>query len=224
MRGLRQGTSIASTLEHLVFLPVSAGKNFPIIIAMHGRGADENDLATAVLALEIPDCILVTPRAPFAFPYGGYAWYGSDQEGVPDQESLRTSLGLLQKFVEDVKAGYPVDPKRLILLGFSQGTMMAYATAFANPSAYRGIAGLSGYIPSRSQLPLQLSNLAGFPVFISHGLNDMVIPVRFGREAAKLLTGAGAKVTYHEYLMGHEIREETIRDLKRWVTELIRPS
>lgn len=219
---MRQGTPVQSTLEHLVFLPTSAGKNFPTIIAMHGRGADENDLAPVVLALEIPNLVLVTPRAPFSLPYGGYVWYEHGQEGVPDEETFRTGMGLLQKFVEEVKVGYPVDPKRLILLGFSQGAMMAYATALVDPSSFRGIAALSGYVPSRSHLPLQLSSLAGFPVFISHGWNDMVIPVRFGREAARLLTDAGANVTYHEYLMGHEISEETIRDLKGWIAQVLR--
>lgn len=191
---------------------------------MHGRGADENDLASALLALEIPDLVLVTPRAPFAFPYGGYAWYNLAEEGVPNPETLQTSVGLVQKFVDEVKAAYPVDPKRIILLGFSQGTMMAYATALSNPSMFRGIAALSGYVPYRSRLPLQPSNLAGFPVFISHGLNDTVIPVQYGREAAKLLADAGANVTYREYPMGHEIGEQTIRDLKQWLLKVLRLS
>ena len=221
---MRRGTPIAASLKHLVFLPTSAGKNFPTIIAMHGRGADENDLAPVVLALKIPDLVLVTPRAPFAFPYGGYAWYDLGQEGVPAPETFRTSTGLVQKFVEEVKAGYPVDPKRLILLGFSQGTMMAYATALINPSMFRGIAALSGYLPYRANSPLRLSNLAGFPVFISHGFNDPIIPVRLGREAAKLLMDAGANVAYHEYLMGHEIGEDTIQDLREWVLKVLRPT
>jgi len=215
-----------STLEHLVFLPASAGPGriFPTIIAMHGRGADENDLASVILALEIPDLVLVTPRAPFPFPYGGYAWYSLEQEGVPEPEALQTSVGLVRKFVDEVRAEYPVDPKRLILLGFSQGAMMAYATGLSDPSMFRGIAALSGYIPYQSRLPLQLAKLAGFSVFISHGSNDPVIPVQNGREAAKLLTDAGANVTYREYLMGHEIGDETIRDLKHWVLKVLRLS
>jgi len=221
---MRQEKPIVSTLKHQVFLPTFAGKNFPTVIAMHGRGANENDLPPVVLALEIPDLLLVTPRAPFAFPYGGYAWYNPGQEGVPDADTFRTSVGLLQKFVEEVKVGYPVDPKRLILMGFSQGTMMAYATALLNPSKFRGVAALSGYVPYRSHPSLQLSNLAGFPVFISHGSNDPLIPVRFGRETAKLLRGAGANVVYREYVMGHEISEETIRDLKQWISEVLQLS
>jgi phospholipase/carboxylesterase len=221
---MKQGKATAATLQHLVFLPTSAGKNFPTIIAIHGRGADENDLVPVVLALELSDLVLVTPRAPFAFPYGGYAWYNLAHEGVPDPETFQTSLGLFRKFIDETKAAYPVDPKRLILLGFSQGTVMAYATALLDPSAFRGIVALSGYIPHRSSLPLRLSKVRGFPVFISHGSNDMMMPVRLGRESAELLRDAGADVTYREYLMGHEVTEEAIRDLKEWLRKLLPPA
>jgi len=216
-----QGKSIVASLEHLVFLPANKGKNSPAIIALHGRGADEHDLVPVVLALEIPDLVLVSPRAPFGFAYGGYAWYGLGDEGVPDPETFQTSLKLLRKFVDEVTVGYPVDRNRLILLGFSQGTMMAYATALTDPGMYRGIVALSGYIPLRSNLPVQLTKLTNLPVFIAHGSDDAVIPPRYGREAAKILAEAGAQVTFHEYPMGHEIREETIRDIKQWIQKLL---
>lgn len=218
---MKQGKSIAAALPHLVFLPTSMGKNFPTIIALHGRGADENDLVPVVLALELSDVVLVTPRAPFAFPYGGYAWYNLADEGVPETETFRTSLGLFRKFVEEVKVSYPVNPGRLILLGFSQGTAIAYATVLHDPSAFRAIAALSGYIPDQSDLPLQVNNLRGFPVFISHGSSDMMIPVQLGRESRELLHRAGAEVTYREYPMGHEVTENTIRDLKEWMNRIL---
>jgi len=210
---MRQGKPIVASLDHLVFLPTSAPDKFPTIIALHGRGADENDLASLLLALELPGVLLVTPRAPFAFPYGGYAWYRPDE--APDLETVE----LLRRFIEEIKAGYPVNTRRLILMGFSQGAMMTYAVALANPSPFRGIAALSGYVPHQANP--QHDGLAGFPVFISHGTNDPLIPVRLGREAAKLLMNAGADVTYREYIMGHEIGTEASRDLRHWLLGIL---
>ena len=92
---------------------------------------------------------------------------------------------------------------------------MTYVAALPNPSSFRGIAALSGYMPR--QADMQFTGLAGFPVFISHGTNDPIIPVRLGRETAKLLVNAGADVTYREYLMGHEIGIDASRDLRRWL-------
>jgi phospholipase/carboxylesterase len=214
---MRQGKPVQASLQHLVFLPDSTGKKSPTIIASHGRGADENDLVPLILALGLSEVILVTPRAPFAFPYGGYAWYNPGEEGVPDSETFRTSLKLFQQFVAEVKTGYPVDPERLLLLGFSQGTVISYATVLLDPSSFRGLAALSGYVPERSGLRLDTSKLADFPVFISHGRNDPMIPVQLGRDSAALLERAGADVTYREYSMGHQVTEDTMHDLKEWL-------
>jgi len=221
---VRQRKSIPASLQHLVFIPNSAGRKFPTIIASHGRGAEENDLVPLTLALDLSDVILITPRAPFAFPYGGYAWYNLGQEAAPDPETFRTSLKLFQQFVSEVKTGYPVDPERLLLLGFSQGTVISYAAVLLDPPSFRGVAALSGYVPQRSGLRLEMSKLTGFPVFISHGSNDPMIPVQFGRESAELLKRAGADVTYHEYSMGHEVTEDTMHDLKQWLRNRLTPS
>jgi phospholipase/carboxylesterase len=214
---MKQGNSIRATLQHSVFLPTNTSGKIPTVVAFHGRGADEDDLANLVLALELPNVILITPRAPFPFAYGGYAWYKVGEEGVPELTTFTASLNLLQKFMGEIKSGYPVNSERLMLLGFSQGTAMAYALGLLHPSSFRGIAALSGYIPLRSGLALQLTKLNGFPIFISHGSNDMVIPVRFGREAAETLKHTGADLTYREYSMGHEVSEATVRDLREWV-------
>lgn len=207
-----------------MFLPSKNDGRFPAIIALHGRGADENDLADLVLALELQDVIVITPRAPLAFPFGGYAWYNLGDEGVPESETFKSSLRLVEKFVAEAKAGYPIDNEKTILLGFSQGTVMAYAAALLHPESFHGIAALSGYIPHKSGLALHLSNLNRFPVFISHGSDDPVIPVSFGREAAQLLEHADAEVTYHEYPTVHAVTEEIIRDLREWASKILRQS
>jgi len=190
------------------------------MIAIHGRGTNENDLVPLVLSLSLPNVLLVSPRAPFPFPYGGFVWYDLAQECIPEPNTFRTSICMLQKFVDEVKDGYPVDSERLLLLGFSQGAVMAYAAALLEPTSFLGIAALSGYIPDRSGLPLKLTNLNGFPVFISHGTDDPIIPVRLGREASELLRHANATVTYREYLMGHEVTENTMRDLSGWLRNI----
>ena len=214
--GIKQGKSIAGSLHHSVFYPSTTAGKYPTIIAIHGRGTDENDLVPLVLSLSLPNVLLITPRAPFPFPYGGFVWYDLAQEGIPEPNTFRKSVEMLLKFVEEVKRGYPIDAKRLLLLGFSQGTVMAYATALLNPTSFLGVAALSGYIPHRSGLPLKLTNLDGFPVFISHGSEDPIIPARLGRESAEILRRAGAAVTYREYSMGHEVTEDTMRDLNEW--------
>jgi len=222
---LKQGKVTKASLKHLVFYPAATKTNYPTIVALHGRGTDEYDLLPLIESLQLPNALVVAPRAPLLFSLGGFtrgfAWYEFGEEGIPDPATFRASLDVLRGFLGEITTTYPVDRERLVLLGFSQGTVMAYAAGLLDPGAIRGIAALSGYVRHRSELPLKLHDLNGLSVFISHGAWDDIIPVEFGRESAQLLKRAGADVLYREYLMGHEVREETLRDLSAWIRNLM---
>jgi phospholipase/carboxylesterase len=151
----------------------------------------------------------------------GFAWYEADEEGVPNAQTFQSNVELLRRFLKEITEAYPVNPERLVLLGFSQGTVMAYAAGLLDPQSFRAIVALSGYVPYRSGLPFKVLQLAHLPIFISHGEFDEIIPLRLGRESADFLKAAGADVNYHEYPMGHEVREETLQDLRAWMGKLI---
>jgi phospholipase/carboxylesterase len=204
-----------------VFYPQESRQTYPTIVALHGRGADYSDLPPVVQALNIPGLLVIAPRAPIKFMAGGYAWYELQDEGLPSANSFISSLNRLRNFLREIREIYPVDDKRVFLLGFSQGTVMAYATGLQEHEEFKGIVALSGYIPTRSGLPLELDNLSRLAVFISHGADDELIPVRYGREAAEILTHARAEVLYREYPMGHQIIPETIVDLAKWMKNLV---
>jgi len=217
---LKQGKSIDASLRHVVFFPDQTAQSYPTIVALHGRGANELDLLPLIQELGIDNLLVISARAPLPFESGmegAFAWYKLSHGWLPHHETFLTSLEALQRFLQETKAGYPVDPKRLMLLGFSQGTVMAYAAALLNPRSFQRIVALSGYIPTKSGLQLKLKELADFPVFISHGTFDDLIPVQLGRESADLLKKAGADVVYREYSMGHQVSMETLRDLRAWM-------
>ena len=220
---MKEGSPISASLEHVVYYPPRKAEKYATVVALHGRGTDENDLIPLVHSLGLTDALLISPRAPAPFEFGGgFAWYDVGQEGVPNARSFGASLDLLRRFMDEIRAGYPVDRQRVILLGFSQGTVMAYSVALLDPASFLGIAALSGYIPQRSGLPLAVEDLRRFSVFVSHGAYDQIIPVRLARESAELLKKAGARVEYREYPMGHEVSEKTVRDLSAWIKNLLK--
>jgi phospholipase/carboxylesterase len=220
---MKEGSPILASLEHAVYYPPRKAEKYATLVALHGRGTDENDLIPLVRSLGLTDALLISPRAPAPFEFGGgFAWYDVGQEGVPRPQTFNASLGLLRRFMDEIRAGYPVDRQRVILLGFSQGTVMAYSVALLDPASFFGIVALSGYIPQRSGLPLAVEDLSRFSVFISHGVYDQIIPVRLARESAELLKKARARIEYREYPMGHEVSEETLRDLSAWIKNLLK--
>jgi len=221
---MKEGKPITASLQHLIFYPSMKKSTYPTIAALHGRGTDANDLLPLIQSLALEDVLVIAPRAPLQINLGlgqGYAWYDLGEEEGPRPQTFRRSLELLRRFLAEIKAAYPVDPERFVLLGFSQGTVMAYAAGLTDPILVRAIVALSGYIPCRLDLSPEPGKLSRLRVFISHGTFDEIIPVQLGREAVELLKEAKADVVYREYPMGHEVREETLRDLEVWIKQLL---
>lgn len=212
---------IATTLVHRVLLPEqSSAERHPTIILLHGRGADEEDLV-GVTGEYDPRFFVISARAPFPFESGGYTWYRIGHVGAPEPTMFRTSCEKLWQFIDDVIAHYPVDPAQLYLLGFSMGTVMSFALSLSRPALFRGVLALSGYVPEGTHLTLRWQELAGVEYFISHGVDDPVIPVAFARHSKELFDASNAKFTYREYPGGHAITEEGLQDSAAFLLRLL---
>jgi phospholipase/carboxylesterase len=163
--------------------------------------------------------LIVSARAPYPFGggFGGYAWYDIEEIGTPKLEAFKHSLGLLKRFIGEATSGYPADPERLYLMGFSMGTVMSYAVALTEPQMVSGVVAHSGYVPEVPGVTFKLGDLGGKSFFIAHGTYDRIIPVGLGRAARDLLAGTPAEATYKEYPMDHQIGEESLRDLASWL-------
>ncbi len=213
---------ITTTLTHKIIPPRArvTGRS-PAIIMLHGRGASEDDLLGLSEFLD-ERLFSIAPRGPFDFQFGGgFTWYNILEIGKPEPAMFSESYRRLSEFIEDVKKGYPIDASRVFLLGFSMGTIMSYAIALTQPGVVRGVIANSGYIPEDTDLTFQWDKLAGTAFFVSHGIDDPVIPVSYGRRAKFLLEHARADFLYREYEMVHQIDEESLADIAKWLTKML---
>ena len=114
---------------------------------------------------------------------------------------------------------YPVDPAALVVLGFSQGGVMAYDLALREPARFAGLVALSSWLPrARSPgTPTERPGRGELPTFVCHGSEDPMIPWRPGRTSRDTLLASASSHRYREYEMGHEIRAEALRDLVDWL-------
>jgi len=197
----------------------AAGEPEGALVLLHGRGADEHDLHPLLDLLD-PERRLVgvTPGGPLALPPGGRHWYRLAGIPTPHPETFRASIALLDALLADL----PVPIDRVILGGFSQGTVMSWALTLApgRPPPAAVIA-LSGFLPRVDDWPLDLSRLAGVPVAIAHGALDPVIPAGFGREARDALEAGGAAVTWLESPVPHTVDPAWIPRLRAFVADAI---
>ena len=213
--------TIPTTLTHRALPPErSTDSRHPLLIFLHGRGTDEEDLLGLAPKLD-ERLFLVSARAPFPYEYGGFTWYDISTTAVPDGIRFRESCDRLHQFILDVRAGYPVDPARVFLFGFSMGCVMSFAMALTAPELIRGVSANSGYVPEGTHLTFHWQELQSVEFFVTHGTFDPVIPISIARRSEELLKASNAKFTYREYPAGHELTDAGLRETAQWMTRLI---
>ncbi len=206
----------AMTLRYVLKVP--SGKpddvEMPLVIVLHGRGADANDLAD--LASEIDDGYrFVFPNAPKRFePYPGTAFGFTWFDGLPpDPASIASSREMLLQLIDDLVGKFPTPDGKIILSGFSQGGMMSLDTGFRTPHKLAGIVVMSGALYEGDLPPLRVEP----PVLIIHGTADEMINVNMARRARRVLEEHGADVDYHEFPMGHHVTPDSLEVVRRFI-------
>lgn len=112
--------------------PVSG--NYPLLIALHGRnGNKESNLREWETARQMGWLVLLTQSTQPLFP-GSYCW-DDPAQGMTD----------LLFYYEDICSKYPVDPRRVVLAGFSQGSGMAIYTALSGRIGAHGFISIASW-------------------------------------------------------------------------------
>lgn len=188
---------------------------------LHGRGADRNDLFSLLDYLD-PDgrFVGVTPEAPLRLPPGGFHWYAFGGMGTPEPETFHRSLELAAGWLDALVAQTGLGYERLVLGGFSQGGMMAYALGLGSGRPRPGrMLVMSSFVPVAPGFELDLSEIP--PIAIGHGVYDEVIAVEWGRAAKQQLEEAGAEsLLYREYPLPHAVDPRFLEELRPWLREV----
>lgn len=185
-----------------------------VIVALHGWGANCDDLISLAPMVGLRNYQWICPEAPFNHPMpNGKMWY--DLQSL-DAEGLAKSCELLSQFLEDLPAMTGIPLEKTFLLGFSQGGAMTLDVGLVFPLA--GLIALSGYLHITEE---ELQELAGSfpPILIAHGTQDTVVPISVARNTKEVFERLGVNVEYEEYEMSHEIRPETCDRIQQFILD-----
>lgn len=213
------------SLKHLYVPPgktFDGGRKNPLLVLVHGYGADECDLFS--LAGEFPDVFhVVSPRAPINLPWGGAAWYSLDfTDGekftcIPEAIAAREAL---HTFINEAIEAYDADPSQVWYLGFSQGAILGYGLMTTYPQQVKYYMPLSGYLEKAVvNYDVTVDDMKDVKVFATHGSVDPVIPVQWARLIKPFMESRCVDFTYNEYYMAHGISPEGLTLMRRWVDE-----
>lgn len=194
--------------------PASGAPARRLIVFLHGYGADGNDLISLgrYFAEAAPDAAFIAPNAPFrcgGSPFG-YQWY---DVWMQDREArlaaIRAAAGMLDGFITAQLERRGLAERDLVLIGFSQGTMMSLFVAPRRRSAVAGIVGYSGRMEAPDLLRAEIASRP--PVVLVHGDSDELLAVSEMEAAAAALRDCGVDVETHVRPgLGHGIDERGI--------------
>jgi phospholipase/carboxylesterase len=176
------------TLPGLFYVPRSYHPNepLPLLILLHGFGRNPSDwFGSYSRRAEAGRFIIVAPQSC------GKTW-GSSGDYGPDVSRINRALAVLF-------SRYAIDRGRIIVGGVSDGASYALSLGLANGDRIRGALAFSpGYIVGRQG--------RGHPsFFVSHGLQDTMLPIEGTRSFVALLRNAGYAVVYREFNGRHEV-------------------
>lgn len=197
-----------------------------LVVMLHGIGADGENLLplAADFADVIPNAYFTAPDAPEKYiiddafvGHNGYQWFPLWGKSLPELiAGADKATESLKKYIDELLQKLSLDYSRLILIGFSQGCLMAVHAALALPQKCCAVVGYSGAIISESHA------ISKPDVCLVHGENDDVVPYQQTVFAERKLKAIGVHVESHLLpSLGHWIEERGINIGKEFLKKRI---
>ena len=216
------------------------------VILCHGFGAPGTDLVglgpeLVHLAPALKDVRFYFPAAPLSLEMGGWgdsrAWWmidiGAIQRLAHDLEAQRefrkvepegmaAARKALLALVQDVAAHTGLPMKKIVLGGFSQGSMITTDVALRLEEAPGALVALSGTLLIEDTWRAKAKARAGLPVFQSHGRQDPILPNHAAEWLKEVLTEAGMQHEFVPFDGGHTIDREALVKLGAFLEKVTR--
>lgn len=204
-----------TTLPHgaLAYVPASTAKGpLPLVVLLHGAGgraeqflerfvadADRDGLMLLALQSKGATWDLIPRRdgrgGPLSMKSGPVPRYGAD-------------VARIDMVLGELYARARIDPRRSVLLGFSDGASYALSLGLANPHLFASIIALS---PGFVTIPAMVA--PSQRIFIAHGRRDQVLPFHVAqKDIAGLLKSNGLKPEFRPFDGDHRIDDGALAD------------
>ncbi|HEY7370963.1 MAG TPA: dienelactone hydrolase family protein [Polyangia bacterium] len=198
----------------------SADAALPLIIALHGRGDTAEGFAQLFRALPVPVRVAIL-RPPH--PWGsGQAWFMEAQAHLENRPATAVELLHLAHRVaataDEIRAARPTRG-RPIVIGFSQGGMLAWAVAVAHPRAIAAAFPIAGFLFPEVLPQIRLDARAMPPIVAFHGDADPLVPLGEDRKGIQALAKRGV---HAELIVFPGVRHEIPPEMRDKLFMLVR--
>lgn len=210
----------SSIFTYKVRMPSTLKSDSPLLILIHGRGSNEQDLHRFSEAFT-KEMVVVSPRASISLGSNRYSWYHMDRSSgslVYDSQSIENASKNIFRFTEAIVAKYSLEGRKVYIGGFSQGGVLSLGTGLRHHDYYDAILCWSGQLYDEFKLELQQIDLSLSPkIFISHGNRDDVLPANVMKNDIRYLKSLGFNITEQFYESEHTISRENYQGIVTWI-------
>lgn len=197
-----------------------------LIVLCHGYGAPGGDLVPLGDELASQqgtpaECVYVFPAAPLELDplFDSRAWWPIDIEKIQQlmmqgesrqlkaesPAELPACRASLSRLIDHCRVDFDLPPAKIIVGGFSQGSMLATDVALHYPEALGGLIVWSGSLINETVWQPEAAACSPLNIVQSHGRLDPVLPMSGAEDLREMLTAAGHSVRFHEFPGQHAI-------------------
>ncbi|MGL1887770.1 MAG: prolyl oligopeptidase family serine peptidase [Reichenbachiella sp.] len=208
-------------MPYRLYVPSKEGESLPLLIHLHGRGERGADntpkiynnipLFNGSMSIVSPNgqmenpCFVLVPQCSDKTINEEWAkwvgntpetpWEGLGKDGsyVMNEQPSESGAAALE-LIDWVIGNYNIDTSRIYLTGLSMGGFGTWEFIGRRPGLFTAAVPMAGYSDPRI-----VESIKHIPIRIYHGDIDEYNPVEGSRTMYKLLSAAGADVTYTEY-------------------------
>lgn len=185
----------------------------PVILTLHGTGADEHDPIRLGQAL-LPGAPVLSPRGRVS-EQGMNRWFARKAEGIFDVDDVIAQANDLAAFIPEALDHYGLTGRPVVAVGFSNGANMASALALLHPEVVNTVVAFSGMYPFGDRDPLD--RVDGVRIFMLNGDYDPMAPLTSGDRLESVATEHGASVTRFVRPGGHGITQDEVSSAFEWL-------
>lgn len=201
-----------------------AAQPAPLLIALHGYGANKRQMMREALALA-PDGFAVAslqgfhqhikepkePGGPLRFGFGWLTNFRSEESVAIHHQALSD---LMQTLISEGLA----DPERIFLLGFSQTCALNYRFAFTHPDHLRGVVGICGGLPGDWETSENYQPTKAAVLHLAGTRDEYYPPSRVADYEERLRLRARS-VEFRSYDAAHEMVPAMREDVRAWLNQ-----
>ncbi len=217
---LRRGE--AGGLYYIELTPSGAGRELPLVVGMHGRGAAAEDLGGVSAQIDDQRYRYVLFYAPIVLWEGDgirYAWYEREQA----QTTLPPARERVVAALRELWSRFDVGPDRTGLFGFSQGGAMTLDVGLHLDERLAGLVCMSGRLFETPDTDAVLARARerNQEILIVHGTRDQRLSVEDGRASRSRLEQGGLRPAYQEFPMDHEVTPDSLAAVRAFIRRVL---